>query len=140
MSAYTPTYDKPLPEIDPYSEGYWELARAHRLSVQACRHCGHLHFPPTPVCPACLSDEQDWRPVSGRGTLVSLVTFHKAYWDGYRNALPYHVCLVQLEEGPLMVGNFGGGAVPDGVKAGMPMRATFLDATPEISLVQFVPA
>src|SRR6516164_2995373 len=105
MTAHT-VYAKPLPEIDPYSKGYWEHAREHRLSVQVCRACGHRTFPPSPVCPACLSDALAWKPVSGRGRLLSWVSFHRAYWDAFRHELPYHVCLVQLEEGPIVAANF----------------------------------
>jgi uncharacterized protein len=133
------SYDKPLPVIDEDSKGYWEHARAHRLSVQVCKACGHRHFPPTPVCPACLSNTQGWEPVSGRGTLVSWVTFHRAYWTAFRDDLPYHVCLVQLEDGPLVVGNFVG-AIPENAAMGMPMKVQFDDVTPDISLAKFVPA
>ncbi|WP_250487917.1 Zn-ribbon domain-containing OB-fold protein [Caballeronia sp. GaOx3] len=134
MSSYT----KPLPEIDPYSKGFWTHAHSHRLSVQVCAECGQRTFPASPVCPACLSDALDWKAVSGRGTLISWVTFHRAYWDSFRSELPYHVCVVELEEGPLVVGNFVNG-IPDGVRMGMPMRAVFEDVTADISLLRFAP-
>ena len=134
-----PGYDKPLPVIDEESKGYWEHARAHRMSVQVCASCGYRHFPPTPVCPACLSAKQTWQPVSGHGTLVSWVTFHRAYWNAFRGDLPYHVCLVQLDEGPIVVGNFPGD-VPGNAAIGMPMKVQFEAVTPEISLARFVPA
>lgn len=133
------TYGKPLPVIDADNKTYWALARAHRLSVQRCLDCGDRHFPPGPVCPACLSDRQDWEEVSGRGKLVSWVRFHRAYWDGYRTEVPYDVCLVQLDEGPLVVSNFARGT-PEGVRMGMPMRVVFDDVTDEISLPRFEPA
>jgi uncharacterized OB-fold protein len=133
------SYDKPLPVIDADSKGYWDYARSHRLSVQVCKACGHRHFPPTPVCPNCLSDAQTWEPVSGRGTLVSWVTFHRAYWPAFRDDLPYHVCLVQLDDGPLIVSNFAGN-IPHNAEMGMPMKVQFDDVTPDISLAKFVPA
>src|SRR5690349_11621611 len=126
----TDTYDKPLPIIDEYSKGYWNFARQHQLSVQVCRQCGNQHFPASPVCPSCLSDAQKWEAVSGRGTLLSWVTFHRAYWEGFRGELPYHVCLVQLDDGPIVVGNFGDG-IPKDVRMGMPMKVQFEDVTPE---------
>ena len=132
-------YDKPLPSIDALTRPYWEHARAHRLSVQACTDCGHLHFPPSPVCPACLSEAQAWQVVSGRGSLLSWARFHRAYWPGYRDDLPYDVCVVRLDEGPLVVSNFAG-ATPPGLRTGLPLRAVFDDVTAEISLVRFVPA
>jgi uncharacterized OB-fold protein len=132
-------YDKPLPVIDKDSKGYWEHAHAHRLSVQVCKTCGHRHFPPTPVCPSCLSNTQTWEAVTGHGTLVSWATFHRAYWPAFRDDLPYHVCLVQLDDGPLIVGNFAGN-IPENAKMGMPMKVQFDDVTPDISLAKFVPA
>jgi uncharacterized OB-fold protein len=100
---------KPRPSIDPISRGFWENCRCGVLSVQRCDDCGHMHYPGSPVCPRCLSSRQSWAPVSGRGKLVSWVRFHRAYWDSFRADLPYLVCLVRLEEGPLMLSNFVSG-------------------------------
>ena len=130
-------YNKPLPAIDSLTRPYWEHAKAHRLSVQKCCSCGSRHFPSSPVCPDCLSDDQQWEVVSGRGTLMSWVSFHRAYWSGWRDELPYHVCVVRLTEGPMIVSNFAG-ELPVALKMGTPVRATFDDVTPEISLVRFV--
>ena len=132
-------YNKPLPVVDALTRPYWEHAKAHRLAVQTCRDCGDRHFPPSPVCPRCLSDAQGWEVVSGRGTLLSWGRFHRAYWNGYRDELPYDVCVVQLDEGPLIVSNFAG-TVPDNLHLGMPLRAVFDDVTPEVSLARFVAA
>lgn len=132
----THAYDKPLPQIDPLTKGYWKYAKAHRLSVQHCRTCGGRHFPPGPVCPSCLSDDQEWEPVSGQGTLVSWGRFHRAYWPGFADTLPYNVCLVRLAEGPLIVSNLIGSA-KDGPEIGMALSAEFDDVTDEISLVRF---
>jgi uncharacterized OB-fold protein len=133
------TYDKPLPVIDALTRPYWDHARAHALSVQRCSACGHRHFPPGPVCPVCLSDAQDWEIVSGRGTLLTWARFHRAYWSGFKDAIPYDVCIVKLEEGPVVLGNFAG-ETPAGLRMGMALRAVFEDVTPEISLARFVAA
>ena len=68
-------YRKNLPVIDALMAPYWAHAKAHRLAVQKCAGCGDRHFPPSPVCPECLSEDQSWDVVSGRGTLLS--------WDQY---------------------------------------------------------
>jgi hypothetical protein len=130
-------YRKPLPVIDALMAPYWEHAKAHRLTVQTCKACGDRHFPPSPVCPECLSEDQVWEVVSGRGTLLSWASFHRAYWDSYRDDLPYDVCIVQLLEGPMVVSNFAGKR-PEGLRLGLPMRVVFEDVTPEISLARFV--
>ena len=94
------SYDKPLPKIDELNRGFWDNARAGILSVQHCKACGDTRYPPSPVCPKCLSPDQDWLAVSGKGTLESWVDFHRAYWDGFKVDLPYRVCLVRLVNCP----------------------------------------
>lgn len=133
------SYSKPLPNIDALTRPYWAHAKNHQLSVQRCTACGDRHFPPGPVCPICLSDAQEWQVVSGRGTLISWGRFHKAYWPGFAEELPYNVCLVRLEEGPLIVSNLReNGSVPP--KIGAPVSAVFEDVTDSISLVRFASA
>lgn len=128
-------YNKPLPKIDALNRPFWEAAREGRLVVQTCSRSGDMHMPPTPVCPACLSDEQEWRPATGRGSLESWIAFHRAYWDGFKDELPYNVCLVRLEEGPLLVSNLVGSV--EGAKLGAPLQVVFSLVTDEVNLPVF---
>jgi uncharacterized OB-fold protein len=101
-------YTKPLPKITALTKPFWDHAKAGRVAVQLCRDCGDVRFPPSPVCPRCLSDNQGWRVTQGRGTLESWVEFHRAYWNGFADDLPYRVCLIRLYEGPVLVSNLVG--------------------------------
>ena len=132
----TEAYAKPLPRIDALNKGFWELAQDHKLAVQTCSSCRDRHFPPSPVCPRCLSKDQEWEVVSGRGTLVSWVTFHRAYWGGFAADLPYDVCLVALDEGPMMVSNLVGAKEGDAA-VGARVQVTFEKATDAITLPKF---
>jgi len=134
MQPATPA--KPRPRIDTVSRGFWDNARAGRLSVQRCDACADLHYPGSPVCPKCLSEAQSWVPVSGRGTLLSWVRFHRAYWDGFRQDLPYLVALVGLEEGPLLMTNIVG-AAPEDLKIGQGVEAVFEKVDEEVTLPKF---
>lgn len=129
------TDGKPLPVVTPLNRGFWERARQSIFSLQTCNSCGHQHVPESPVCPRCLSADQDWRPASGTGTLESWADFHRAYWDGFKAELPYRVCLVRLAEGPLFVSNLVG--PQDGLRLGAPVRVVFRPATDEIMLPTF---
>jgi len=131
------TYNKPLPAQDPLFEPFWDNARAGRLSIQCCRACGDRRFPPGPICPQCLSEDQGWEPVSGRASLVSWVRFHRAYWDGFAQDLPYDVCLVQLDEGPLFLSNFAG-APPADLRTGLRLKVVFEPITERYVLPKFV--
>lgn len=94
------------PVISLYDEPMWDSIRAHQLHLQQCDSCGRFAYPPTPACPHCLSMAQQWRPVSGRGTILSWVVFHRQYFDNYPP--PYNAVAVQLEEGPILISNLTG--------------------------------
>jgi uncharacterized OB-fold protein len=129
------SYDKPLPKIDELNRGFWDNARAGILSVQHCKACGDKRYPPSPVCPKCLSPDQDWLAVSGQGTLESWVDFHRAYWDGFKGDLPYRVCLVRLAEGPVMVSNLVGPS--DNARMGAKVEVVFDAVTEDVTLPKF---
>jgi uncharacterized OB-fold protein len=102
------TQEKPLPRITALNKPFWDYALRSVYALQTCDACGNVHVPEAPVCPACLSDRQSWKPATGKGTLESWAAFHRAYWDGFKDELPYCTCLVRLDEGPLVVSNLVG--------------------------------
>mgnify|MGYP006293559181 CR=1 FL=1 len=128
-------YTKPLPKITALTKPFWDHAKAGRVAVQLCRDCGDVRFPPSPVCPRCLSDNQGWRVTQGRGTLESWVEFHRAYWGGFAEDLPYPVALVRLYEGLLLVSALVGPR--EGARLGAEVRAVFEPVTDEITLPKF---
>ena len=127
---------KPRPKIDNVSRGFWDNARAGKLSIQTCQACGHSHFPGSPVCPKCLSEDQVWAEVSGKGKLLSWVRFHRAYWDSFRDDLPYIVCLVGLDEGPLLVSNLAG-REPEQITIGAAVEVVFEKVDDKLTLPKF---
>jgi len=132
MAPTTSPYAKPLPRIDPLIQPFWDHVHAGRLAVQACDDCGDRHFPPGPICPHCNSDRQSWQAVSGRGTLESWVAFHRAYWPGFKDELPYDACLVRLAEGPLLVSTLVGGT--EGARLGAAVEVVFDQVTESVTL------
>ena len=62
-------YRKPLPRIDGPNRPFWDGARAQRLVLQRCLDCGWVRFPPSLLCPRCLSEKLEWSLLSGRGTV-----------------------------------------------------------------------
>lgn len=67
-----------------------------RLVGSACAECGKLVFPPTDVCPECMSDNVTRRSLSPRGTLYSWSVVHAAP-KGWR--LPFVAAYVDLPDG-----------------------------------------
>jgi len=87
-----------VPDNDSEWKEFYEHARAHRLVMRACASCGLMRYPPTHACPWCTSLEWTWREVSGRGTIHSYEIVVHAIQPGFKDATPYPVVLVELDE------------------------------------------
>ncbi len=115
-----------LPTISDLNRSFWEGCAAGELRMQGCVRCGHVRYPIAPICPRCLSPDDEWRRLSGRGEILSWVYFRRSYNAAWEHRLPYNVILVQLEEGPRMFSN----AVPlgrDDLHVGMAVGVEFVE-------------
>ena len=128
------SYDRPLPSPDDEDGPFWEAAREHRLVLPRCTACGHVWFPPFAVCGRCQGRGREWIEASGRGTVFGVAVFERQYMRAF--PVPYHVALVELEEGPLMYGDVVD-VDHDDVRVGMAVEVTFDDVTDEVTLPRF---
>lgn len=136
--ANAPAYDKPLPNIEPGTQPFWEALRRHELIFQHCLSCGTDFGPYQPLCPSCLSDKFEDRKSSGRGTVYTFSVVHRAPMPAFRADIPYVVALVALDEGFYLTTNIVG-CPADEVKIGMPVEVEYFDVTPEVTLAKFRP-
>lgn len=101
---------------DPYGDSrgdglagqFWAHLSQGEFVVQRCHHCGLVRFPPTNFCPRCQGVDWSWMPVSGEGTLWTYTTVRVAPQPELEADVPYHLGVVQLTEGPLVLGRLEG--------------------------------
>ncbi len=139
-----------LPDIEDVDKApFWAAARERRLVVQRCNDCARLRFPPRPFCSDCRSESYSWIDVSGRGTIWSFIVHHNPTLPAYAEFTPFAVVVVQLAEDHRlrMTGNVvaGPGAAinsvdPGRLTIGMPVRITFQDVAPDVTLPYWMPA
>lgn len=95
MSA--PGVQRPAPTPSRDSAFFWEGVARGVLLGQRCSGCRTFRHPPRPRCPRCASFDWQAVPLSGRGTLHSVVKpVHPPlplFEDGFL------VALIELEEG-----------------------------------------
>jgi uncharacterized protein len=132
MDAKTPSrvmgqYDKPM----------WDSIERRAMALQRCCDCGGWQYPPGPSCPHCLSDRLEWRPISGRGRVISWVAFHRQYLPAY--PAPYNAIAGELEEGPIMISNLEG-AMPGAEVMGTEVRLVYSTMPDGITLPRFARA
>ena len=85
--------------MSPIETEYWDRIASGNFSIQSCRQCGARQAFPRAFCAHCGSTEVVWQRASGRGTVASLTTIHRAPTPEYRARGPYVIALVNLEEG-----------------------------------------
>ncbi|MBL7165700.1 MAG: Zn-ribbon domain-containing OB-fold protein [Dehalococcoidales bacterium] len=102
------TEEKKKPYGDPMTFPFWEAAQQHRLLIQHCPACGAHQFYPRPFCLACNSTELEWVEVKGEATIRSMTTVHLQIVPYL--VPPYVVAVIELDEGPRMLGNVEGGS------------------------------
>src|SRR5581483_890442 len=97
--------EKPLPAITEDGAPWWDGCRQGELRAQRCGACGHLRWPPSVLCPACLAEGGEWVRLSGRGTVWSFIVVHRPQHPAFFGDVPYNVAVVELEEGPRLHAN-----------------------------------
>lgn len=91
-----------------------------------------------PCCSGCLANDFEWRTLSGRGVVYAYVVYHHAFHPAFKDALPYNVAEIMLEEGIKVISNVVGVGV-DELRSDMPVRARFFRVDDELTLLKFEP-
>ena len=98
----------------PFTEG---LARGE-LRYQACLDCGAPQTLARYACRACGSTRLDWRASTRRGTVYATTVVTRAPSEEFRALAPYTLAIVELDEGPRLMGHAPAGiAIGDRVVA-----------------------
>jgi uncharacterized OB-fold protein len=116
---------RPLPVPTPETLPFWEGLAAGQLRYQACASCGTVQLLPRGVCAACHADTLEWRRSTGRGRILSHTTVHRAPTPAFRDAVPYVILLVDMDEGFRLMVNLSGGEQP-GLEIGAPVDIGFI--------------
>ncbi len=103
------------------------------------RRLRRVHLVPAAVLPVCGSTSTSWTEASGRGTVYTFTVVHRSGVPGYRDALPYVIAYVELEEGPRVMTNIVD-IEPDQVRSEMPVTVVFHDTGQGNALFRFQPA
>jgi len=113
VSAAERVFPERVGRVTPSAEGlngefYARAAQTGRIHLQRCAECGTWRHPPRFRCAACASFDWVWEPTSGRGRVFTWTVTHRPIDPAFANELPYAVLVVELDEGPRVVGNLLG--------------------------------
>jgi uncharacterized protein len=129
--------DRPvLPYANIDTKPFWDGCLEGQLRLQRCSACGAWRHPPSPICAVCLSEEHEWIPARGRGTVYAFTVVREAR-RGWEKLVPYVIAVIALDEGPRILSNVVNIA-PEQVAIGLPVEVSFaeLDGSTKLPLFQ----
>jgi len=133
-----PSFFRPPPALEPYTERFWRACREGRLEFQRCVPCNFFIHPERPVCPRCRGRELQPQAVSGRATLFSYTVNHQAWYPG--QPVPYVIGLAEIDEQPglRLTTNVVHCAI-ERLRIGMPLQVVFEPLGDNVALPLFEP-
>lgn len=129
---------RPVPDVTPETEPFWEGAADGRLLLSECQDCGLVYHYPRALCPDCFSEDVEWIEADGEGEVYAYsVTRTMSGWP--EDDLPLVVAYVELDEGPRLLTNVD--ADPDAVDVGTCVTVRFEETEDEaVAVPVFAPA
>lgn len=80
-----------------------QAAAEGQFRLQVCAACNRVQYPPQEFCSQCLADDLSWENVNPLGKVLSWTTTHASTNQFFKGVLPFHVGMIKLDCGPVMV-------------------------------------
>jgi uncharacterized OB-fold protein len=90
-----------------YFNDYNEALKQNKILGLKCDTCGEITIPPKMVCRHCGSPDMQVVEVKSSGKIKTFTTVFVGS-EGRESEVPYIIVVVELEEGPWIMGNLDG--------------------------------
>ena len=90
-----------------YFKEYNEALKQNKILGLKCRTCGAITVPPKMACRQCAGPDMEIVEVKGSGKIRTFTTVFVGA-EGRESEVPYILVIVELEEGPWLIGNLEG--------------------------------
>ncbi len=88
-------------------KNYNEALKENKLLGLKCQECGTITVPLKMACRKCSSPDMEIIELTGKGKIRTLTTVNVAS-EGRESEVPYIIVMVELNEGPWIMGNLAG--------------------------------
>ena len=86
---------------------YNEALQQNKLLGLKCASCGAITIPPKMVCSKCAGSDLEITELKGSGKIKTFTTVFVAS-EGREEEVPYTIVMVELDDGPWIMGNLDG--------------------------------
>ena len=127
----------PAPKVTTTNAGFWAATAGGQFTLQRCTACELVIWFPRRTCPQCRTEDTQSFAACGRGSVYSFTVVRKGS-GAYREAAPFVVAYVELEEGPRVLTNITG-CDPADVTVGMAVEIEWHDTGEGNAIYRFRP-
>ena len=131
------TLPNPAPLVTQANKAFWDATVEGHFQLQRCNECDTVLWFPRRHCPSCWTENVSTFNASGKGVIYSFTIIRKGAML-YKEAGPFVVAYVELEEGPRVMTNIVDCDV-ESVKVGMPVEVVWHDTGQGNALYRFRP-
>lgn len=125
----------PSPDARPF----WDAAKRGELVLPRCGGCGVSFWYPRAHCPTCGGRSITWEPASPRGVVHAFCIHHATPLAHLRELVPFATVLVDLADGPRMMGLLDAPADPAVVRCDLPVEVDLRATAEGLRIPLFVP-
>ncbi len=125
-------WTRPLPDPDGESRLYFEACARGELLIQECPECQNRQHYPRAWCTAC-GATPEWLTTQGAGTIHTFTIVRQHREKPFDRELPYVVAMIELSEGPKLMGNVTD-CDPSDVHIGMPVEVYMVQAAADVAV------
>ncbi len=129
---------KMTPDPDGLNADFYRHIADGAVCMRRCEACGVVHHPPRYLCAACGSEQVEWSAISGKGKIFSWTITHRPVDPGWAVDGPWATVVVEMEEGPRLVGGFRG-ASNDVLELDLEVRVEIERETETFGRLYFTP-
>ena len=123
------------------TQPYWDAAKQGQLVAPKCSSCGTYRMPPTRFCTNCLSQDLEYEPLPGTGTVFAFIIVRHPLSPAASDYVPYMPAAVDADGAPGI--RFISNVVdcePEDVEIGMKVKVVWNHSNDRMSLAYWAPA
>jgi uncharacterized OB-fold protein len=130
-------WTRAMPACDGDYRDFFQGCADGRLLIQVCLECVKRQSLPRPWCGSC-DAAVEWMEASGEGTLHTFTVIRRTRERPFADQVPYIVGVVELPEGPKMLGTVTG-VGPEMIQIGQRFKAYAVLFAEGLALPQWRP-
>jgi uncharacterized OB-fold protein len=129
------------PLADELTQPYWDAMQQQQLVGPQCGSCGTFRMPPSTFCSKCLSEDLQYTPLPGTGTVFTFVIVRHPLSPSVSDYVPFMPAAIDADGAPGI--RFISNVVdcePEDVSIGMTVKVVWHQASDTLTLPFWAPA